>query len=88
VIKWRGLDFIGKVLDLKNSLFPQSDNVLNEQSRDVLMRGYNKSQKVRGYYGGRGHYQDEFEGFEKVEGFASGIRQAYNSEDGGVNVGS
>ncbi len=52
------------------------------------MRGYNKSQKVRGDYGRRGHYQDEFAGVEKVKGFASGIRQAYNSEDGGVNVGS
>ena len=80
--------FYFALTSIKNELFPQSDNVLNEQSRDVLMRGYNKSQKVRGYYGGRGHYQDEFAGVEKVEGFASGIRQAYNSEDGGVNVGS
>ena len=69
-------------------MFPQSDNVLNVQIRNVLLRGYNKSQKVRGDYGRRGHYRDEFAGVEEAEGCASGIRPADDAEDGGVNVGS
>jgi hypothetical protein len=69
-------------------VFPQSDNVLNEQSRNVLKIGYNQSLKTKEDYGWRGHYRDEFEGFEKAEGCASGIREADHSDDGVVNVGS
>jgi hypothetical protein len=47
-------------------MFPQSDNVLLVQIRNVLKRGYNLSQKVRDENGQRGHYQDEFAGFEKA----------------------
>jgi hypothetical protein len=52
------------------------------------MKGYNKPQKVGENYGRRGHYQDEFGGVEKIEGCASGIRQADHAENSVVNVGS
>lgn len=69
-------------------MFPQSDNVLKEQSRDVLKIGYNQFLKTKEDYGWRGHYRDEFAGVEEAEGCASGIRPADHAEDGGVNVGS
>ena len=66
-------------------LLPQSDNVLLEQSKNVLLRGYTESSEVREDYGWRGHYQDESEGFEKAEGVARCIGEAFYAEDCGFN---
>jgi hypothetical protein len=69
-------------------LFPQSDNVLFEQVRNVLLRGYTSSQKIREDYGRRGHYQDERAGVEKAPGGAEGFGQSDNPEGGSGAVAS
>jgi hypothetical protein len=69
-------------------MLPQSDNVLFEQSRNVLLIGYNTSQKARDDYGWRGHYQDEYARVEKVEGVACCFGQAFYAEGGSSQVGS
>src|SRR3990172_2131135 len=67
------------------ALSRQSDNVLKQQSRNVLLTGYNFLLLEGGDYGRRGHCLHERTGVKEVEGDAGGYRQAQDAEGGGLD---
>jgi len=63
----------------------QNDNVLFNQSRNVLMWGYNFLLRKGGNNGREGHYRNADQGTQEAKDHTRGDRETYNTEDSGLN---